>query len=170
MTTNTNLASLYHMIVSDTPLGNIFCSASSVGLVSLAFYAAEDEFADELNLSDGLRKLREEIDAYFKGSKQGFTTRVDLSGLSEFQRDVLTVCLEIPFGAVKTYGELANAIGKPGAAQAVGGVMARNPIPLVIPCHRVVAAGGGLHGYSAAGGLKTKQFLLALEGVTLFDK
>ncbi|MAT45401.1 MAG: hypothetical protein CL609_23990 [Anaerolineaceae bacterium] len=169
MKRNPNPDPLYQLIVTDTPLGNIHYFASSFGLVSLAFYAELVDLPPMVNLPEGLTKLKNEIIAYFKGSKQGFTTEVDLSALTSFQQDVLEACIEIPFGATRTYGDLAKAVGKPKAAQAVGGVMARNPIPLVIPCHRVIATSGGMQGYSAAGGIKTKQFLLAHEGITLFN-
>jgi methylated-DNA-[protein]-cysteine S-methyltransferase len=166
MKLKTNPDPLYQLIVTDTPLGTIHCSASSLGVVSLAFYAEPVELLPIVDVPEGFRKLKDEIIAYFKGSKQGFTTEVDLSELTSFQQDVLNACKEIPFGAVRTYGDLAKAVGKPKAVQAVGGVMARNPIPLIIPCHRVIAASGGMQGYSAAGGIKTKQFLLAHEGIT----
>ncbi len=166
MKTIPDLASLYHLIIRDTPLGNIHCSARSKGLVSLAFYTEANELMNDTPLPETLRKIKEEIIAYFKGNKQGFTTGVDLSKMSGFQQDVLMACKEIPFGEVRTYGELAKAVGKSGAAQAVGGVMARNPIPLVIPCHRVIAADGGLHGYSASGGLKQNNFYWLLRELT----
>lgn len=85
-----------------------------------------------------------------------------LQGQSPFVRAVLTACSRIPKGRVKTYGELARAVGKPGAARAVGQVMARNPVPLLIPCHRVVRSGGLLGGFG--GGRKWKEYLLAREG------
>ena len=83
-------------------------------------------------------------------------------GLSPFVRDVLTACSRIPKGRVRTYGELARVVGKPGAARAVGQVMARNPVPLLIPCHRVVRSGGCLGGFG--GGRRWKEYLLAREG------
>ena len=82
----------------------------------------------------------------------------------KFQREVLQLTLEIPFGEVRTYGELARTLGKSAASRAVGGALARNPLPLLIPCHRVVAATGALTGYSAASGIATKAWLLELEG------
>jgi methylated-DNA-[protein]-cysteine S-methyltransferase len=87
--------------------------------------------------------------------------------MSEFQRRVLNIALKIPRGKVLTYGDVAKAIGKPQASRAVGQALGHNPVPIVIPCHRVLGADGSLHGYSAGGGLQTKAWLLQLEGAVL---
>jgi methylated-DNA-[protein]-cysteine S-methyltransferase len=91
---------------------------------------------------------------------------VDDRHLAPFARRVVAACRRIPWGQSRTYGQLAAACGSPGAARAVGQVMARNRFPLVVPCHRVLAAGGGLGGFSAPQGLQMKRRLLALEGAT----
>jgi methylated-DNA-[protein]-cysteine S-methyltransferase len=93
---------------------------------------------------------------------------LDLDGVPEFDQRVYAAARDLPPGVTATYGELARRVGAPGAAQAVGQVMGHNRFPLVVPCHRVVAAGGGNGGFSAPGGVDTKLRLLALEGVTLF--
>jgi len=93
---------------------------------------------------------------------------LDLDGVPEFDQRVYAVARDLPRGVTTTYGELARRAGAPGAAQAVGQVMGHNRFPLVVPCHRVVAAGGGNGGFSAPGGVNTKLQLLALESVTLF--
>ena len=93
---------------------------------------------------------------------------LDLDGVPDFDQRVYAVARELPRGVTATYGELAHRVGAPGAAQAIGQVMGHNRFPLVVPCHRVVAAGGGNGGFSAPGGVDTKLRLLALEGVTLF--
>jgi O-6-methylguanine DNA methyltransferase len=90
--------------------------------------------------------------------------RISLDHLTTFQRRVVAACRSIPFGATRSYGELAAASGSPGAARAVGQVMASNRAPLIVPCHRVLAAGGKLGGFSAPNGLAMKRRLLALEG------
>jgi methylated-DNA-[protein]-cysteine S-methyltransferase len=90
---------------------------------------------------------------------------IDVGGLSEFQRRVVRCCRRIPYGQTLSYGELAAQAGSPGAARAVGNCMAANPVPLIVPCHRVVRADGCLGSYSAPGGTRTKKRLLALEGL-----
>ncbi len=109
-------------------------------------------------------EIRKRAVAYFAGERVVFEAPLDLSGLSDFAQSVLRRCQAIPYGETCTYGQLAEAVGRTGAARAVGGVMARNPIPLIIPCHRVLARGGGLCGFSGSGGLKTKARMLELEG------
>jgi methylated-DNA-[protein]-cysteine S-methyltransferase len=100
---------------------------------------------------------------YFAGRRPTFDVECDLSGVTTFQRRVLAACRRIPAGQVATYGELARRAGRPGAARAVGRAMATNPVPLVIPCHRVVAADGSLCGFSGTGGLTMKRRLLEHE-------
>lgn len=90
---------------------------------------------------------------------------IDFAGLASFTRSVLQATRRIPSGRTMTYGELARSMGRPGAARAVGQALARNPVPLLIPCHRVLASGGRLRGFSAPGGLDTKRRLLQIEGI-----
>jgi len=92
-----------------------------------------------------------------------FRVKLDLSELTAFQRQALSACAKIPFGQTTTYGELARQIHRPRAARAVGSAMARNPVPIVIPCHRVLAANGKLGGFSAQQGVSLKRRLLQLE-------
>ena len=107
---------------------------------------------------------------YFSGRPVDFrAVKVDLFSYSLFFRDVCRVAQSIPYGELRTYGKLAEMVGRKGAARAVGRVMAANPLPIIIPCHRVVSSNGSLTGYSASGGLKTKKRLLMMEGVC-FDK
>ncbi len=112
-----------------------------------------------------LRELQEQIAAYFVGATVRFDAPLDLTGQTEFRRTVLRLCAAIDYGTTKTYGQLAIEVGSPAAARAVGGAMAHNPIPLIIPCHRVLAANGRLGGFSAEGGLALKARMLQLEGV-----
>ncbi len=111
-----------------------------------------------------LREARRQIDAYLAGAATTFEMPLDLSGLSPFAQRVLQVLQTVPHGATVTYQELARLAGSPGAARAVGGVMAANPLPIIIPCHRVVTASGGLGGYSGGEGVASKRWLLEHEG------
>jgi len=113
---------------------------------------------------DLLLRAANELAAYFAGSTRDFAVPVDLSGLPPFTRQVLEVLRTVPYGETVTYAELAARVGSPRAARAVGRAVAVNPLPIVIPCHRVVAAGGRPGGYSGGGGLATKLWLLAREG------
>ncbi len=96
-----------------------------------------------------------------------FLEQIDLSGKSNFARAILLACRRIPYGEIRSYGWLARVVGRPKAARPVGNVLARNPLPLVIPCHRVVRADGTLGGFSARGGLSLKARLLQLEGIRI---
>ena len=93
---------------------------------------------------------------------------IDMPGVTDFDRDVYDFSRRIPPGATRTYGEVAKGIGKPGMQQAVGKALGQNPIPLIVPCHRIVAAGGRSGGFSAPGGIATKSRLLQIEGAVLF--
>ena len=109
--------------------------------------------------------LIEKISKHLRGELQDFRDApVDLSDLGEFDKQVLEAALRIPAGQTRTYGELAKDVGRPAEARAVGQVMARKPIPLIIPCHRVLSANGGLGGFSAPGARVTKTRLLTIEG------
>lgn len=110
----------------------------------------------------------EKIRKHLQGDVQDFrNVAVDLAGTTPFFREVYERTREIPPGQMRTYGEVAKAAGQPGAAQEVGQAMARNPVPIIVPCHRVSAAGGKLGGFSAPGGPATKAKLLALEGASV---
>ena len=106
--------------------------------------------------------LARELDQYFNGKRRAFNIAYDLSGLTPFQTRVLNATAEIPFGSVSTYGAIAKRAGNQKASRAAGGALNQNPIPIVVPCHRVVGSTGGLVGY--AGGLDVKRRLLGIEG------
>ena len=112
-----------------------------------------------------LDQLAVRLQAYADGDPDDFRdVSLDWSDMTDFQRRVSLACRAIPYGGTCSYAELASRIGSPNAARAVGNVMARNRIPILIPCHRVLGAAGALGGYSAPGGLDTKRRLLRLEG------
>jgi methylated-DNA-[protein]-cysteine S-methyltransferase len=125
--------------------------------------------AAELPLPDEVATAIDGISRLLAGDDVDLSdVRLDLDDVPEFQRALYAVMRTLPRGVTMTYGELAARVGAPGAAQAVGQAMGHNPCPIVIPCHRVVAAGGGNGGFSAPGGVDTKLRLLAIEGATLF--
>ena len=155
--------------VTESPVGNLFLAATPRGLCRIS-YTVED--GDEsLARAFGVRVLRaplddvrRELDEYFDGRRRDFDLPLDLR-VAAFNEAVLHELARVPYGQLDTYGSLAAKVGKPKAARAVGMVMNRNPIPIVLPCHRIVGANGALTGY--AGGLHVKRALLELEGATL---
>ena len=169
-----------HVLTFETnsPIHTISLVASEQGLLRVSFgpsTSVEDELGIEMAIntqssSKMLSIARDEIIAYLAGELREFSLPIDWRLVTRFQSLVLHATAQIPLGQVRTYGELAQMIGKPRAARAIGGAMARNPFPLVIPCHRVVNAKRALHGYSAPGGIETKAWLLTLEGHQVVDK
>ncbi len=154
-----------------TPIGRVFVAATDAGLVRVSFRCSETGFVAELRRCLGLDVVRSpartarivhELRGYFAGERRRFDVAVDLRRLTPFHRKVLTAAAGIPAGRVVSYGEIARRIGQPRGSRAVGQALHRNPVPIVIPCHRVVASGGGLGGYG--GGLALKRKLLRLEG------
>ena len=151
----------------DSPLGELFVAATDRGLCRIAYFPerAEDEVARVFGrrlLRVPLDDVRRELDEYFTGRRHAFDLPIDLR-VAPFHDDVLRELERVPYGQTTTYGALAAQSGHPKAARAVGTVMNRNPIPIVLPCHRVVGASGALVGY--AGGIERKVQLLRLEGL-----
>jgi methylated-DNA-[protein]-cysteine S-methyltransferase len=105
------------------------------------------------------------LEKYFAGEEVTFDLAIYRRGFTLFQQDVYALVVKIPFGQVKTYAQVAGEIGRPNAARGVGTAMARNPLPIIIPCHRVVGVSGAMTGYSGPGGVASKRVLLAMEGV-----
>lgn len=159
----------------DSPVGSLQAVWSEDGLYSLAFTGAiapagmiESFEAVPSDMPRRIRflnrKLSDTIEHYFEcGDLNWSLEHMDWVGVSEFHRAVLKLCHAIPSGETLTYGQLARLAGSPHAARAVGGAMARNRWPLLIPCHRVVGSSGKLTGYSGEGGTKTKHWLLEHE-------
>ena len=157
--------------VVDSPIGPLFVAASTRGLAAISFESEPDDRLERLAKIAGpcvLRSpktvdpARRELDEYFAGRRRVFDLTLDLRALPPFTVSVLHKLARVPYGETTTYGALAAAVGRPRAARAVGTVMNRNRIPIVLPCHRVVGASGDLVGYG--GGLERKTALLKLEG------
>jgi len=154
----------------NTPIGSIEVLASDEGLVRVNLLGREPTFSEKdypIIESSITKQTINQILEYLSGQRREFSLKIDWMVSTPFQKQVLLRAMQIPYGQIMTYGALAAELGKPAASRAIGGVMARNPLPIVIPCHRVVAADGRLTGYSAADGIQTKQWLLELEGHTI---
>jgi methylated-DNA-[protein]-cysteine S-methyltransferase len=155
---------------TSSPLGVIQIDADAKGLTALTILPKVilqnrimKDTANHPGLgADAIQQLIQELDAYFSGHRQSFSVEIDWEIFSGFQKDVLAQAAKIPYGEVRTYGDIAQALGKPRAARAVGTALGSNPLLILIPCHRVIGADDRLHGY--AGGLDAKALLLRLEG------
>jgi methylated-DNA-[protein]-cysteine S-methyltransferase len=148
----------------DSIIGRIALSCRLRGLSSV-FLGAPDAVSDNRKQTAPLLiEASRQLNEYLAHKRTQFDLPLDWSEIRGFQRDVLELTYLIPFGTVLTYGEIARRLGKPAACRAVGAALGRNPLPIFIPCHRVVAANGALTGYSAAEGIRTKAWLLTLEG------
>jgi methylated-DNA-[protein]-cysteine S-methyltransferase len=155
----------------DAPIGRVLVAVSDAGVVRVGFRQNAASFVGNLarqldaevvrspaRTADVVRQLR----AYFAGERRAFELPVDLGRSSQFQRRVLTATAAVPAGRLVSYGDIARRIGRPGGSRAVGQALGHNPVPIVIPCHRVIAARGRIGGYT--GGLAIKRALLRIEG------
>jgi methylated-DNA-[protein]-cysteine S-methyltransferase len=155
----------------DSPFGTLLAAATSRGLVRVAFPeedvdAVLERLAQRISpriveASAPLEPVRRELEEYFSGSRRDFELALDWALIGPFGRRVLRVTSEIPYGGVLSYGEVAADAGSPRGSRAAGNALGSNPIPIVIPCHRVLRSGGALGGYG--GGLDRKRWLLELE-------
>jgi methylated-DNA-[protein]-cysteine S-methyltransferase len=158
---------------ADSPLGSLLVAATPRGLVRVAYtdFRPEAEVLEDLarRLSPRVVKAprrldeaRRELDDYFAGRRSGFDLPIDWALTHGFGGEVLRQTARIPFGTTSTYAEVAERAGSPRAVRAAGNALGANPIPVVVPCHRVLRTGGALGGYT--GGVERKEFLLRLEG------
>lgn len=147
----------------DSPVGTLCLAARGDALTALLWPGQAVPEGEERE-TPVLREARRQLEAYFAGALREFDLPLRLEG-TPFRLRVWEQLRQIPYGRVISYGELARRLGQPGAARAVGGANHHNPISIIVPCHRVIAAGGGLGGYG--GGLERKRALLQLEGVNL---
>ena len=166
-------------MLPDTPIGTITVALSPRGLVAVGVGTPSAEFKRLVARLPGIDGAAVTLDAaagtpaiqqlaeYFAGRRRAFDLSIDESVLTDFQRLALGAVQAIPWGETRTYADIAREIGRPTAVRAVGRANATNPMPIVIPCHRVLGAGGTLHGYSAPGGIETKAWLLRHEGRAL---
>jgi methylated-DNA-[protein]-cysteine S-methyltransferase len=152
-----------NFIAFKSPIGiiRVFSNNGKVTAIDIAV----SEVREVASKEPVLLKAKAELDNYFAGKLTKFTFPMDTSIGTEFQRSVWKEIAKIGFGQVRTYADIARAIGKPKAARAVGGAVGSNPIPLAIGCHRVLGSSGKITGYSGGKGLPTKRILLKLEGI-----
>ena len=170
-----NTFSIYTGELNGTPLGDLRLAASDFGLVVVEWASAQPEFdsflarlkrpilPDTKRIKPYVRELRE----YLNGKRTAFTIPIDWTLFTPFQREALQAVFRIPYGETRTYIDIAREINRPLAYRAVGAANAMNPMPLVIPCHRVIGVDGKLHGYGGGEGLPTKEWLLKMEGAVM---
>ncbi len=150
----------------DSPVGKLLLAGQKDILQLIGFPEGKGKIYPEedwIGNADCFRQAEDQLHEYFEGHRQSFELKIKPSG-TVFQRQVLQALQEIPFGETRSYLDIARAIGRPKAVRAVGAANGRNPLPIVIPCHRVIGANGSLTGFG--GGLAVKEFLLGLEGTT----
>jgi methylated-DNA-[protein]-cysteine S-methyltransferase len=167
--------SIYVGELNGTPVGDLRLAAADLGLVAVAWADAQLEFdayihrlkrsiqADPKKIKPYLKELTQ----YLEGKRHAFTIPIDWTLLRPFQREALQAVFRIPYGETRTYSEIAIEISRPNAPRAVGRANATNPMPMVIPCHRLIGTDGKLHGYGGGKGLKTKEWLLKMEGAVI---
>ena len=160
----------------DTYLGEIWAAQSVAGLLAVSLWGNRVQFNEQVHRLTGsepiyaaehLAMVTHQLMEYLNGERRRFEMQIDWSVMTSFQRDVLKIVCDIEYGRTRTYGDIARQLGKPKAMRAVGRANATNPMPIIIPCHRVLGEDGRLHGYSAPGGVETKARLLRLEGSRL---
>ncbi len=159
--------------LDESPLGRIWTAVSDNGLVAVSLWDDEARFVTLVQKLAGetpifmpqkVSTVTCQIQEYLQQERREFSLPIDWSVLTPFQTTALKVVAGIAYGRTLTYRDVAEKIGKPKAVRAVGRANATNPMPLIIPCHRVLGSDGKLHGFSAPGGLETKAWLLRLEG------
>lgn len=155
----------------NSPLGPLFAAVNEKGLCAVDFGRKESDFFRRFDLQarlernpQAVQQVMAQLSEYFARDRSTFHLPVDLSPLTPFQQSVLEVTCRIAPRQVWTYHRLAQELGRPQCSRPVGQALARNPVPIVIPCHRVIASNGSLGGYSGGSGLKAKEWLLRLEG------
>ena len=158
-----------------TPLGDFRLAVSDFGLVAIEWADSQPELdahlvrlkrpvqSNQKKIAPYAKELRE----YLSGKRTAFTIPIDWTLFTPFQREALQAVFRIPYGETRTYIDIAREIDRPHAYRAVGSANAMNPMPIVVPCHRVIGTDGKLHGYGGGEGLKTKEWLLKMEGAVM---
>ncbi|MDO8909184.1 MAG: methylated-DNA--[protein]-cysteine S-methyltransferase [Pseudohongiella sp.] len=147
----------------ESPVGSLLLAGDGVVLSLISFpegKAARQPEADWMRRNDAFKPVKQQLSAYFAGELTEFELKLAPQG-TDFQRAVWSALEQIPYGETRSYGDIAAQIGKPEASRAVGAANGQNPLPIVVPCHRVIGSNGNLTGFG--GGIECKQFLLRLE-------
>jgi methylated-DNA-[protein]-cysteine S-methyltransferase len=155
--------------LNDTPVGDLRLVASDEGLIAVEWANRQPDFDSYLLPfeTDAMAPYTDELREYLQGKRREFTFRIHWDIFRPFQREALERVFQVPYGETRTYAEIAAEINRPTAYRAVGRANATNPMPLVIPCHRLIGTDGKLHGYGGGEGLKTKEWLLKMEGAVI---
>jgi methylated-DNA-[protein]-cysteine S-methyltransferase len=153
--------------VLDSPIGELSVAVDDVGVCCVRFHRVDDRLLLDATLPT-LATAVAQLESYFAGGLTDFDLPLSVRGGSDFERAVWAELARIPYGETRTYGAVAAAVGDPDAARAVGVACNRNPLPLIVPCHRVVGAGGKLVGFG--GGLPRKRYLLELEARVTMER
>ncbi len=170
---NDNASPIWIGELGDTFLGELWVARSEAGLAAVSLWGDRSQFSKQVfgltgrqpdYLPEKVSTVVQQLREYLHGQRKQFTIRIDWSVMTPFQQEVLRLVCDIEYGRTSTYGHIAQQLGKPNAMRAVGRANATNPIPIIVPCHRVLGSDGSLQGYSAPGGVETKARLLRLEG------
>ena len=158
---------------TDPQFNEVWAAVGDEGLVAVSLYDGRTRFEEEVRQLTGVEPLYNparvafvlaQLSEYFAGERTRFDVPIDWSVMTPFQIEALQKVYEVEYGRTLTYGDVAKQLDKPGASRAVGRANATNPMPIIVPCHRVLGSDGKLHGYGGPGGLETKAWLLRLEG------
>jgi methylated-DNA-[protein]-cysteine S-methyltransferase len=160
---------LYFGELNGTPVGDLRLAVSDQGLIAVEWADAQLDFDSYLRPFDteAVATYTDQLSEYFEGTRRKFTFPINWAIFRPFQRDALQAVFKVPYGETRTYSEIAAEINRPLAYRAVGRANATNPMPIVIPCHRLIGTDGKLHGYGGGQGLKTKEWLLQMEGAVI---
>jgi len=167
------------MGVLNSPLGDIWAACSPDGVVAINLWGERDRFEAQIKkltgraaefMPENVTAVLDQLHAFFQKELTTFDLPIDWSVMTPFQETAMRAVCEVEYGRFVTYKEIAEQIGTPKAVRAVGRANATNPMPIVVPCHRILGVDGKLHGYSAPGGLETKAWLLQHEGSWLLRK
>jgi methylated-DNA-[protein]-cysteine S-methyltransferase len=161
--------------LNNTSLGDFRLAASDLGLLAVEWADSQPELASYLSRlkrpvesnQKMIQPYAKELGEYIKGKRREFTFPIDWSSLKPFQSKAMKIVFAIPYGETRTYADVAIQMNHPNAYRAVGRANATNPMPIVIPCHRLIGRDGKLHGYGGGDGLKTKEWLLKMEGAVI---